>query len=270
MPLKSKTPAKKVMGKPVKAIKQPTEKAFKAPKVAYRGLIKSWSWSRYSDYKQCPFKAKLKHVDKLKEPGNDAMQRGNDIHKLAEDYIKGFIKKLPVELKHFKADVDQLKKMAKSKISLVTIEESWTFTEDWKTKTRFDDWANAWVRIKVDAAHFVNDDILIVTDWKTGKFREEMNADYVEQLELYALAAFFHYPHINQVWPRLVYLDVPMVYPPPHSPIIFTREKDFERLAKMWYKRILPMLNDTKFPIRPNDKCKWCHFRKSNGGPCKI
>ena len=57
--------------------------------------ITSWSFSRYSDYKLCPLKARLKHVDKHKEPQNDAMARGQAIHKLAEDYTKGSIARLP-------------------------------------------------------------------------------------------------------------------------------------------------------------------------------
>ena len=30
--------------------------------------LTSWSFSRYSDYKTCPLKAKLKHIDKIQEP----------------------------------------------------------------------------------------------------------------------------------------------------------------------------------------------------------
>src|SRR3546814_9340083 len=63
-----------------------------AKKAAAKGQIKYWSFSLYNTHKQCPLKAKLNAVDKIKEPGNDAMQRGNDVHKLCEDYIKGIIR----------------------------------------------------------------------------------------------------------------------------------------------------------------------------------
>src|SRR3546814_12779240 len=56
-----------------------------AKKAAAKGQIKYWSFSLYNTHKQCPLKAKLNAVDKIKEPGNDAMQRGNDVHKLCED-----------------------------------------------------------------------------------------------------------------------------------------------------------------------------------------
>ena len=65
--------------------------------------ITSWSFSRYADYKNCPLKFKLKHVDKLNEPPNEAMARGAAIHTLAEEYIKGKGRTVPPELKLFEA-----------------------------------------------------------------------------------------------------------------------------------------------------------------------
>jgi hypothetical protein len=149
--------------------------------------ITSWSFSRYSDYKQCPAKAKYKHIDRIKEPPNPAMARGAAIHTLAEEYIKGKGRTLPPELKLFEAEFKALRKQFKKSINGMVVEDNWSFTSNWE-ETAWDDWIHCWVRIKLDCAHHEGDDILIVTDWKTGKFREEMNEDYVEQLELYALA----------------------------------------------------------------------------------
>ena len=67
--------------------------AFKKPTT-----ITSWSFSRYSVYILCALKAKFAFVDKIKEPGNDAMARGDAIHKQAEAYLKGTLARLPVEL----------------------------------------------------------------------------------------------------------------------------------------------------------------------------
>ena len=61
----------------------------------------SWSFSRYMDWRGCPAKAKYKHLDKLAEPPNAAMERGSMIHKLAEDYTLGVLKRIPAELKAF-------------------------------------------------------------------------------------------------------------------------------------------------------------------------
>lgn len=232
----------------------------------------SWSFSRYSDYRQCPLKAKLKHLDKIAEPPNEAMARGGQIHKLAEDYIKGRLARLPAELKAFAADFKKLRALFKKITSGTVVEDNWAFTKDWDP-TQWDNWTACAVRIKLDCAHWEDLTTLIITDWKTGKFRPELNADYLEQLELYALAALLLFPHAEQVKPRLAYLDVGVTYPAPEAELVFT-PADVPRLKKLWAKRTKPMLSDTKFAPRPNDKCCWCFYRSSNkingGGQCKF
>lgn len=228
----------------------------------------SWSFSRWSDYKQCPLKAKLKHLDKMFEPKNDAMARGANIHDQAADYIQGKIPKLPPDLKLFKDEFAMLRKQYKKKINGMVVEDNWAFTVGWD-ETRWDDWVRCWVRIKLDCAHHIADDTMVVTDWKTGKYREDMHEEYLEQLELYALSALILHPHLMAVWPRLVYLDQGTIYPQPGDKLVYTRS-EVPKLIKLWNKRVKPMMNDKVFPPRPNDKCKWCHFRKQNGGPCKF
>lgn len=236
--------------------------------------ITSWSFSRYNDYKQCPLKAKLKHIDKIKEPSNDAMARGAAIHDQAEAYIKGNLPRLPKELSQFKALFQRLRKQYKRVINGMAVEDTWAFTKDWG-QARWDDWVHCWVRIKLDCAEHEDPETLIVNDWKTGKFRPEQNETYVEQLELYALAALLLHEHIEKVKPRLVYLDHGVIYPEPDSfdELIFTR-KDIPKLKKLWAKRTGPMLKDKTFAPRPNNLCSWCFFRASNkangGGQCKY
>ena len=92
--------------------------------------ITAWSFSRYSDYKQCPLKAKLKHIDKITEPKNEAMERGAAIHDLAEKYIKGTISRLPSDLTLFKAEFAKFKKQYKKVINGMVVEDTWAFTED--------------------------------------------------------------------------------------------------------------------------------------------
>lgn len=233
--------------------------------------IKSWSFSRYSDYRQCPLKAKLKHIDRIQEPPNDAMARGSAIHEMAEKYIKGGLKRLPAELKPVEDEMKSLKEKFKKMSQTMLVEDTWAFTKDWE-ETAWDDWAKCWLRIKLDCAHHEDDTTLIVTDWKTGKFRADQNEDYVEQLELYALAALLLHEHIQQVKPRLVYVDHGLVYPD-GDPLVYTR-KDIQRLKTLWAKRTKAMLNDKKFAPRPNNRCRWCFYRASNkeagGGQCKY
>ena len=231
------------------------------------GKITSWSYSRYACYEECPLKAKLKFVDKIKEPSAPAMARGNNIHKLAEGYTKGldyvtieedgvskqvFTKKLPPELKLF---ADQFKELKKSK---PVVEETWAFRKDW-SQTTWDDWNGCWVRIKTDAA-CLDGDTLYVIDHKTGKHRE----GYHTQMSLYALGAMLMYPTVKTVNTQLWFLDHGT-----DETAEFTSD-EFSALKKDWEKRVTPMLNDTRFAPKPGNGCRFCHFSKAKGGPCKY
>lgn len=237
--------------------------------------IKAWSFSRYNTYKQCPLKAKLKFIDKIKEPGSAPMQRGAETHDIAKDYLTLPGRRLvPNELVLFSELFKGLRKRSRKISTFMVVEETWAFKKDW-TQTVWDDWDDCWVRIKLDSAWLEDDETMIVNDWKTGKFREDDIEDYMEQLELYALAALILHPHVELVKPRLAYLDEGMTYPetPRWTDIVFDR-KDIPRLKKLWAKRVEPMLNDTIFAPRANKFCYNCYFKKNNkdegGGQCKF
>ena len=227
--------------------------------------ITSWSFSRYNLYKACPAAANFKFNLGLKEPGNAAMQRGTDIHKLAEDFAKGDIKKLPPELSLFKEEFADLKKQ-----KVKYIEDSWTFKADWSLTT-WNDWNGAWLRVKMDAAYLnIDHNVLVVIDHKTGKFRESKNAEYEEQLQLYGLSGLKKFPTIEAVAPRLWYLDEGVIHPDlEKEEIIYTRQ-DEVYLEKLWLGKIKKMMSDTTFKPTPGSACTYCHYRKSNSGPCKF
>lgn len=215
--------------------------------------ITSWSYSRYSCYTKCPAKAKYKFIDKLPDPGGPAMERGNVIHKEAEDYTLGNIKKIPTSLIKFQDEFVELKK------SKPMVEQTWAFTKDW-IKTVYNDWTHCALRIKADATCLEGDDYLHVIDHKTGK----MYADNKEQLELTAAAAPILFPKVKKILTHLWYLD---------SGDVVTEvfdAKDAPAMRKAWDKRVEPMLNDTRFAPKPSHECSWCPFSKSKGGPCKF
>ncbi len=232
--------------------------------------VTSWSFSRYSDYRQCPAKFKYKVIDRLQEPSNAAMERGTKIHTLAEQYIKSELRRLPIELDKFKALFTMLRALYKKKIRTMDVESTWAFTKTW-VKTQWDDWTGCYVRIKTDCAveNCEDPSQLVVYDWKTGKFRQEQNASYLEQLSLYAVGAFHTHSHIKTVVPQLAYLDHGILYPPANGPIVYKR-KELPVLIKDWERRVKPMFHDTIFAPTPNDNCRWCHYRKTNGGPCQY
>lgn len=233
--------------------------------------LTSWSFSRYSDYQRCPLAFKLKHLEKLSEPPNAAMARGVQIHELAEAYLKGRLARLPKELAAFKGEFQALRKQRKLALGGVTVEDTWAFTQSWE-RTRWDDWVGCWVRIKLDCAHVIggaSGDVLVVTDWKTGKFNESKNVEYLEQLELYALAALLLHPHLREVRPRLCYTDAGITYPPTAAPLVYT-QADAPRLKKLWEKRVKPMFADKRYAPTPNWSCRFCFYGQAGverGGP---
>lgn len=238
--------------------------------------VTSWSFSRYTDYARCPGAFKLKHIDRLKEPGNTAMERGTAIHTLAEKYVRGELKKLPVELRMFEDEFSKLRRLYKAKKFPMVVEDDWAFTRKW-TETEWNNWADCWVRIKLDLAYYVDGLNMKVVDYKTGKMNDYRSAEYMEQLELYALAALLMSSIEDvTVWPEIMYLDHGAKYTGGGAePVRYTRA-DIPRLTKLWEKRVAPMFNDTRYAFTPNSGCKWCYFGQSgkvtkNGpGLCKY
>ena len=221
-------------------------------------LVTSWSYSRYADYKQCPAKFKYKHIDKLPDPGSPAMERGNKIHKMAEDYVRAKLDDVPPELQNVAGELAFLRDQ------FATAEEQWGFRNSWEWIGR-EGWfgADVWARAKTDVRLLYDDDTLLLGDWKTGK----MYFSNEEQIELFALFGYRRFPFVTEVDTRLWYTDSPAeenevqrVY----------KATDLELIQKDWTKKVRPMFADKRFAPTPNDKCGWCPFSKGKGGPCKF
>ena len=231
--------------------------------------ITSWSISRFKDYDSCPLKAKLKHIDKMKEPSSPAMERGTEIHTLAEHYIKGIIRTVPAALVAFSDYFKDRRKQFAKDPDTIHVEQSWAYRNDWSI-TRFDDWTGCWLRVKVDIAWQPPGEpgVLIVDDVKTGRYKPEEHAEYLAQLDLYATGAMVKYPDIVEVRPRLLYVDHGVIHPT-GTPIVYKRDQ-LDNLKKGWEKKVAPMFKDTKFPPKPSNGCRWCSFSSAKGGPCKF
>jgi hypothetical protein len=90
-----------------------------------------------------------KHLMKLPDVSSAAMQRGNAIHKLAEDFVKlPPVKggKLPAELVNMKEELTHLREHG------AIVEQAWGFNAQWAWTGRagwFGD--DVWLRAKADA-----------------------------------------------------------------------------------------------------------------------
>jgi hypothetical protein len=238
----------------------------------------AWSWSRFNDHRRCAFYAFCKYLRKLPEPGSPAMDRGGAIHKLAEDWTLGKGDKLPPELKLFKTEFAHLRKIKANVEGQIAVDRMWKPT-DWFGK-------DAWLRVVTDARYEENPKdgkVVSAIDHKTGKIYEEND----EQLSLYIPALFSHYPRADEINLKLYYLDQgeerlyryrregiarPRELPPARkggAPVV-EKAPSHVALMKIWTEKSYPILTDRQFVATPNDKCRFCHYRKSNGGPCRY
>jgi RecB family exonuclease len=201
---------------------------------------------------ECPLRAKLKHLEKRKEPPSPAAERGQEIHTLAEKFVKGQIKKIPLDLKNYSKEIEDLKKRGASAEHELAFTEKWKLT-DWFSK-------ETWLRIKVDVM-YLEKKILHIIDYKTGKPRESNSL----QLSLYALGGFLWDETVETVRASLWYLD--------HKDNKMTsefRRKQLPDLKTGWTGRVAGMMADRSFKPRPGRHCHWCPFSKAKGGPCKF
>lgn len=218
--------------------------------------ITAWSYSRLSDYEECPLKAKLKHLDKIQEPGGHALQRGADIHKLAEAYTMGRVDELPPELARFPDEFADLRARKD-----VECERQLAVTAAWQPCAWFG--AGAWLRVVVDvtfAGVTPDEPGRTVIDYKTGKVRVTNN----DQLDLYGLVMLAYYPGIKRVDSALWYLDQGEIA----SRSLVRAEA--EAVRTRWEKRVAPLLADETFAPKPGNACRWCFYGqggKAKGGP---
>ena len=219
--------------------------------------IKAWSYSRLGDYKQCPLRAKLKHIDRLQEPGSPAMDRGALIHESAAAYIRGELSRLPQDLKLFRQEFRVLR--ALNTKAPLAVEMQWAFTNKWAPCDWFG--RDAWCRMVVDVATAPAERRMRIVDFKTGRNRF---AEQAPQLELYALGGFVRYPEVDEISAEFWYTDQGEL-----ESKVFIRGT-LPLLKRSWENEVRPMLKDRTFAPRPSDKCRWCHFSAAKGGQCQF
>lgn len=229
--------------------------------------IMSWSISRLRDYRDCPRKAKYKHVDKMKDGGSAAMDRGAEIHTQAEMFVAGRVQELSPDLVKVKPLLEGLRK--KFQAGQVFVEQELAFNPKWQPTS----WFNmsgpmmAWVRIKMDLIEMVpKESMAIITDWKTGKYKPD--GDYAEQLNLYAVGALLKRPELKKAVGQLIFTDHGAE--PVRDPEGTLTRAQLPLALKKWEAETKQMLNDTAFKPKPGRQCSWCPFSRNKGGPCEF
>lgn len=217
----------------------------------------TWSFSRWQTHQQCPLKYKLQFVDKLPVEQSAAMARGNKVHLGIAAYLTGEAGAMPAEVKTpFHQQL--VMEIADNHRDTAMVEQKWGFTARWTGAA----WMgrDVWLRAIADVALCYGDGTAEVIDWKTGK-KYGHNDDQVELFALTTMAKFHN--EARRVTTRLVYIDAGSEEIAEHD------AKDFDKLRDKWSRNAEVMLADRQFFPRPNDKCKFCSFARSAGGPCR-
>jgi RecB family exonuclease len=230
-------------------------------------MIRSWSHSRYENFKKCAFRAKLLYIDKLEEPKGPLKpglteypnDRGNRVHEGAELFVKGGVELLP-ELKAFRPEFERLRELYTQ--GLVSLEGEWGFDHDWNAaayKTRESE-----LRVKIDAMVRSAPYNAVVIDFKTGR-RGGNELKHAEQTQLYTVATLMRYPEIEHVTTELWYTDENDLVR-----VEYTREQGL-RFLKIWNDRGAEILAETVFAPNPNKySCLFCRFGPKGNGICKV
>jgi len=228
--------------------------------------VTSWSHSKLTDFEKCKFLTWLKHDQRIPEPerplppgkSEHANDRGSRVHDSCEMYVSGQSDDLaPEAALHFGPELDLMRVLFEQ--GHVSLEGEWGMDKDWEVA----DWKSAWLRLKLDAAVFLDDEAVVI-DYKTGrKFGNEVK--HAEQLQLYALVTALRYPHIKRITAELWYLDQNET-----TRMTLTRDQAL-RFRLGFHKRgtALTTCDDWK-PNPSRFVCKWCQYGPWNGGQCEV
>jgi hypothetical protein len=234
----------------------PRESVKDAPKAA---AANRWSYSAWSTMRKCAYQYYCRNIRGMKEPprsDNRALERGIELHKMQEEYLKGNISVLPKAFKKFATHYKQLKALKP------IVEQWWGVDEHWKPIK----WGS-WVVLKMDAAVLPGkktDNRLIIQDLKSGR----EYPDHEHQGALYAAIGFAMFPKIDGC-------DVEFWYIDGGYPVSFEFSRKQLALERaFWLEEGQELLkpHPEKFykPNPSDDNCKWCFLRSDKGGPCSA
>lgn len=219
--------------------------------------LTAWSYSRYECWSRCPLQFKHKFLAKLPEAPSPAMDRGNDIHKGIAAYIVGESACLPQDAMRHPSILGLIQEIKAVPAPDRDVEQQWGFSFDFKPVGWFG--KETWFRSILDAGVQSDGGYYEAVDWKTGKRYANSNDD---QVESQALAVMVRMPNsVLHVTTRLAYVDsgdhVFAEFPASHM----------QKLIDKWHGKVAPMFADTIYAARPNEKCRFCTWRRSGDTP---
>lgn len=200
----------------------------------------------------CPARYKFCYIDGIEWPSSAAMTRGSRLHRMAEEFIKGEVPRIPHEISKIGPTLLALQSQG------AKAEEVWLLDKDWSST---DDPANARIKAIIDV-HYRLPDVVHVKDYKSGQMYE----DHRDQLEFYGIIALCRYPDARRVETSAVYIDTG--HEGMQGSIIRSM---LPKMIRVWEEKIIAIETDEAFEPRPEArKCGRCPYSRDKGGPCQY
>ena len=201
----------------------------------------TWSYTMLSTFEECPRKFHSRYILKEKEPPSPALEKGREIHKQCEDYLRGG------DVAPFLA-VASVRNSAKGK--KLAVEQKMGLNGQMEPVGFFED--NVWGRGAADVI-ILDDAKAFMVDWKTGKVREKE-----DQLAILSHAFVFpHYPRIQEITACNIFLE--------HGKTGAIRKYTRDQSAAFWQQflprieRMEKAVESNSFSMMPGPLCSWCH-----------
>ncbi len=209
------------------------------------------SFSALDKFNKCPRKFWWYDVSKqIAEPEHPAMKEGHIVHAAMADYIaKG--KPLPP---HYERFADWVTTMREGPADAEHVEHKLACTFQLKPCAYFSRTDKVWLRAQADYLRLMGPEALSV-DWKTG---QEPDSKYDTlpsnfQLRITALLIFLHYPQVQNIKSKYVYLqggtstsfDMPRADLKEFIPQLYEQAAGIQRAVR-----------DNYFPPHPSGLCK--------------
>lgn len=222
------------------------------------------SYSRLSDFNQCPRKFYLKYIEKAtnfqmkQEDKSIHLVRGDNVHKALEAYLvkrkAGEQNIAPSSL----AEVEQTRPIIERYIQAFGIdnvhpEAQISINDEWKKVEWFD--KQSYYRAIIDLI-CLSPAVALIGDYKTGKFKDYVPANGFGQLELTSAIALSIF-EVEEVQTIYFYVDHKKTIPRRYT------QADRNRLVDHYNGEHVKVNAECNFDPKANEFCTWCEATKA-------
>lgn len=230
----------------------------RVPTGVEEGVLKRASFTLLDLHAKCNYAAFLrqsipyKEYQEKSEPNPNA-DRGTELHDATEQFVKGYLKALPKEIKYQREYIESCRRMVEDG-KKVYAENPWYFDKEWTPQEK----EGHRLVLKLDQYYFETPQIMIIDEWKSGKAIGN-EAKHIRQNKFYTTGAFMKFPELQLVKTNVRYFDQNFVLPR-----TYTREQSMA-FHRTFDNQLRLFWHDTKYQPRPSRAaCTICPYNKMN------